>query len=149
MTAAAFILGGALAIAAGRLILWTTLRRGSARAATLEATRTPGGAIEYALAPLDLACRGEVVVSGACACALGGRLLRRLRGLEPTEVVELLRANGYRADLMPGWESGGTPRSGTLVAWRRRLGGVLGANALRERARPQRASAPARDLPRQ
>ena len=102
MTAVGWILAAALAVAAGRLILWTSLRRGSAHASTLEAVRDPAGIIEYSIASLGLCCRGHVVVRHAQRGALGAGLLRRLRGLQPLEAVKVLQAQGLRAELMPG-----------------------------------------------
>ncbi len=102
MTATGWLFAVALAVASGRLILWTSLRRGSAHASTLEAVRDGAGAIEYCLSPLGPACRGHVVVRHAHEAALGAALLRRLRGLQPSQVVDLLRAEGLSADLMPG-----------------------------------------------
>jgi hypothetical protein len=112
MTAAAWILAGALAAAAGRLILWTSLRRGSALASTFEAVRDIGGGVaEYCVAPLGLGCRGDVVVRHTRAGALERGLLQRLRGLEPRDVVELLRAEGLGAELMPGADGAVADRS--------------------------------------
>jgi hypothetical protein len=114
MTALGWLLAVALAVAAGRLVLWTTLRRWSARASTLEAVRGPTGDVEYSVAPLGLGCRGHVVVRHERALELG--LLQRLRGLEPLQVVELLRAEGLRAELMPGVSPGGVAGSASGLA---------------------------------
>jgi hypothetical protein len=102
MTVVAWILAAVLALAAGRLILWTSLRRGSGHASTLQAATDSSGIIEYSVAALGLACRGHVLVHHTRADALGPRLLRGLRGLQPAEVVAVLRAEGLRAELMPG-----------------------------------------------
>jgi hypothetical protein len=104
MTTAACIVAVALAVAAGRLILWTSLGRGSAFASALEAVRDAAGVLEYCVAPLGIGCRGHVVVRHTRMGELGRELLMRLRGLEPFEVVELLREEGLRAELMPGVE---------------------------------------------
>src|SRR5690242_21807077 len=87
---------------AGRLILWTTLARGR-DAVTLEAVRHEGGWVtDYSVARLGLACRGHVLIRCAGIRTIRQRsMLHRLRGLEPPEVVALLKAEGFRAELMP------------------------------------------------
>jgi len=145
MAVVSWIVGLALAGLAGRLILWTTLRGAGPCASTLEAIRDALGAVEYQVAPLDLACRGRVVVRHGDSGAPGGALLRRLRGLEPQEVVALLKAEGVRAALVPA----GGPRGG-ITSLRRllpRFARSSGAGALRDRARPTHSPL-ARELPR-
>ncbi len=125
MTATGWVLAVALAIAAGLLILWTTIpRRRSAHASTLEAVRDASGALVYRVAPLGLGCRGHVMVRRTRAGALERGLLRRLRGLEPIEVVELLRAEGLSAELMP---RGGEPSDDGRFARVRPAGSVVAA----------------------
>jgi len=144
MAVVSWIVGLALAGLAGRLILWTTLRGAGPCASTLEAIRDALGAVEYQVAPLDLACRGHVVVRHGDSGAPGGALLRRLRGLEPQEVVALLQAEGVRAALVPA----GGPRGGTtLRLLLRQLARSSGVGALRDRARPKHSPL-AREQPR-
>lgn len=112
MTVTGWVFAVALSAAAGRLILWTCLRRTSPYASTLEAVRDAHGAVEeYRVAPLGLACRGDVLVRHDRRDPVGKALLWRLRGLEPQEAAALLQAEGLLAELMPAMD-------GTVLAAR-------------------------------
>lgn len=124
MTTLGWIFAVALAIAAGRLVLWTSLHLGSRYTSTLEAVRDVFGAVEtYCVLPLGIGCRGNVVVRHAREGALDG-LLARFRGLEPVEVVELLRSEGLRAELMPGLDSEVLPLRAPALALAARRGRI-------------------------